>query len=129
MSLTRHVPPAIAAPFGGYSHAVEVPAGMRQLHVSGQVGVAPDGTLATGTEAQCARAFDNLLAILAGAGMGLDDIVKIDVYLTRPDDVAAYRAVRDRVLEGRRPASTLLVVSALADPRWLVEIQMTAAAV
>lgn len=119
--------PAVAPPFGKYSHAVEVPAGQRWLCVSGQVGVTPNGVVARGAQAQCEQAFANLLAILEDAAMGLDDIVRLGVFLVDAGDVAAYRAVRDRVLDGRRPASTLLVVEALASEEWLVEIEMTAA--
>jgi 2-iminobutanoate/2-iminopropanoate deaminase len=59
--------------------------------------------------------------------MGLDDVVKVNVFLTRPEDVPLYRTVRDEALEGRRPASTLLVVAALASPRLRVEIELIAA--
>ena len=41
----RHTPDTIAAPFGPYSHAVEVPQGSRLLYISGEVGVLPDGTV------------------------------------------------------------------------------------
>ena len=127
MSITRLSPPTVAPPFGSYSHAVQVEPGHRWLHVSGQVGVMPDGTMAEGIEGQCRQAFANLRAILDHAGMTLDDVVKVNVFLTRAEDVAPYRAVRNEALEGRRPASTLLVVQALAVPEWLVEIELVAA--
>ena len=41
----RHTPNTVAAPFGPYSHAVEVPGGSRLLYISGEVGVLPDGTM------------------------------------------------------------------------------------
>jgi 2-iminobutanoate/2-iminopropanoate deaminase len=41
----RHTPASVAAPFGSYSHAVEVPKGSRLLYISGKVGVLPDGTV------------------------------------------------------------------------------------
>ncbi len=72
-------------------------------------------------------AFRNLLAILSSAGMGPHDLVKVTVFLTRPEDVGRYREVRDRMLAGATPASTLLVVAALADANWLVEIEAVAA--
>ncbi len=126
--LSKHNPSTIAAAFSSYSLGVEAPAQARWLHVSGQVGVAPDGALAEGLEAQMETAFRNLLAILNSAGMGPHDLVKITVFLTRPEDVGRYRQVRDRMLAGATPASTLLVVAALADPGWLVEIEAVAAA-
>ncbi len=126
--LSKHNPEAIAAAFSSYSLAVEAPAQARWLHVSGQVGVAPDGSLAEGPEAQMETAFRNILAILGSAGMGPHDLVKITVFLTRSEDVGLYRNVRDRMLAGATPASTLLIISALASPDWLVEIEAIAAA-
>ncbi len=126
--LAKHNPNTIAAAFSSYSLGVEAPAQARWLHVSGQVGVAPDGALAEGPEAQMETAFRNLLAILDSAGMGPHDLVKVTVFLTRAEDVGRYRGVRDRMLAGATPASTLLVVSALAHPDWLVEIEAIAAA-
>ena len=125
--LSKHNPNTIAAAFSSYSLAVEAPAQARWLHVSGQVGVAPDGSLAEGPEAQMETAFRNILAILGSAGMGPHDLVKVTVFLTRSEDVGLYRGVRDRMLAGATPASTLLIVSALASPDWLVEIEAIAA--
>ncbi len=125
--LSKHNPEAIGAAFSSYSLAVEAPAQARWLHVSGQVGVAPDGSLAEGPEAQMETAFRNILAILGSAGMGPHDLVKITVFLTRSEDVGLYRNVRDRMLAGATPASTLLIISALASPDWLVEIEAIAA--
>jgi enamine deaminase RidA (YjgF/YER057c/UK114 family) len=121
-------PANVAAPFSRYAHAVLVPERHRWLHVSGQVGVRPDGSLAAGAEAQLEAAFRNLLAVLDAAGMGPDDLVKLTVFLVRPEDVGVYRAVRDRSLDGREVASTLLVVAGLASPELLVEIEAVAAA-
>ncbi len=126
--LDKHNPNTIAAAFSSYSLGVEAPAQARWLYLSGQIGVAPDGSLAQGIEAQMETAFRNLLAILGSAGMGPHDLVKITVFLTRGEDVGLYRQVRDRMLAGATPASTLLVVAALADPGWLVEIEAVAAA-
>lgn len=100
----------------------------RWLHLSGQVGVAPDGTLAEGAEAQHAQVWRNVLALLEAAGMGPRNLVKITAYVTSAEQVATFRQVRDRLLGGAEPASTLLVVAALANPDWLVEIEAVAAA-
>ncbi len=125
--LAKHNPSTITAAFSSYSLAVEAPAQARGLHLSGPVGVAPDGSLAEGPEAQMETAFRNLLAILGSAGMGPHDLVKITVFLTRSEDIGLYRKVRDHMLAGATPASTLLVIAALADPGWLVEIEAVAA--
>ena len=56
------------------------------------------------------------------------DLVKVTVFLTRAEDTPLYRQVRDRMLEGAEPASTLLIVKGLASPDFLVEIEAIAAA-
>ncbi len=126
--LRKHNPGAIAAAFSHYSLGVEAPGQARWLFVSGQVGVEPDGRFADGPEAQMEAAWRNVLAILEAAGMGAGDLVKVNAYLTRAEDTGAYREVRDRMLAGAEPASTLIVISALAHPDWLVEIEAVAAA-
>lgn len=121
-------PADVAPPFSSYSHAAEAPAEWRWLHVSGQVGVTPAGTLLEGFEAQVAQTWKNIRAVLADAGMGPADIVKANVFITDQSQVPASREARDAALDGARPASTLFVVAALAHPDWLVEIEVIAAA-
>jgi enamine deaminase RidA (YjgF/YER057c/UK114 family) len=79
----RHTPTSVAAPFGPYSHAVEVPEGSRLPYISGEVGVLPDGTVPETIEPQAEACWRNIIAILAGAGMGVEDLVKITTYLVR----------------------------------------------
>lgn len=118
---------AIAPPLGHYSHAVEAPAAARWVYVSGQLGIHPDGTPGGGITEQAELAWGNVRGVLEASGMGLDDLVKVTTYLTRPGDIGAVREVRDRVLGSRRPASTLVVVSALVQPHWHIEIEAVAA--
>jgi enamine deaminase RidA (YjgF/YER057c/UK114 family) len=120
-------PKTVAPPGGRYSHAVEVPPNARWLYVSGQVGTAPDGSVPAAIGAQVENCWRNILAILADAEMGIGDIVKIGVFLTRDEDIAAYREARDRIIGDARPASTLLVISRLARPDFLVEVEAIAA--
>lgn len=126
--LKKRNPDGVIKPMSRYVQAVEVASGMRTLHVSGQIGVAPDGTVQDGFATQTEQAFRNVLSILGDAGMGLQNLVKVAVYVTRAEDVPAYREVRDTVLEGTETASTLVVVAALAAPELLVEIEAVAAA-
>ncbi len=126
--MLKHLNPAtIAKPAGRYSQAVEVPAGARLLYISGQVGVTPDGTMLEGFEAQAGQAWRNLLGVLEAAGMGPGDLVRLNYYLTDAANVAALRAVRDRFLKDPPPAATLVMITALASPAWLVEIEAVAA--
>lgn len=119
-------PAGAPTPAGPYSQAVSVGGGGRWLHVSGQIGVDVDGRVAEGVEAQATQAWQNLLAVLAGAGMRVDDLVKLTTYLVDAADLAAVNAVRTRFLGSARPASTLVVAAALAKPEWRFEIEAVA---
>lgn len=126
--LKRHNPNTVHPPAGKYTHGVEAHAGARLLYVSGQVGAKPDGSTAANDAAQCEQAWANVKNVLAAAGMGPGDIVKVNAYITRTDLIPVYRAARDKVLgDIVPPASTLVVVSALANPSWVVEVECVAA--
>ena len=125
--LRRITPSTISPPRANYSHATEVPPNARWLYVSGQLGIAPDGAVPPSLAAQAEACFGNLLAILNDSGMGPADLVRLNTYLVDPDDVAAYMAVRDRHVAAPPPASTLLVVRALAAPQFKIEIEAVAA--
>lgn len=125
MPMTQHNPTTIAAPVGAYSNGVSV-CGGRWLHIAGQIGVDAAGILAPDLEGQAHHAWRNLVAVLQDAGMTVANLVKVNHFLTEPGDVAGYAAVRARYLGEARPASTLLIVRALAQPRWLVEVDAVA---
>ncbi|MGA9865972.1 MAG: RidA family protein [Acetobacteraceae bacterium] len=125
--LTASNPPAVRAPASRYSHAVLVEGAGRRLVVSGQVGVAPDGSVSGTAEGQIAQAFANLRAVLRAHGMDYADVVKSTAFLTDRAHISAYRAARDAIFAEHAPAATLLVVAGLADPRWVVEIEAEAA--
>jgi enamine deaminase RidA (YjgF/YER057c/UK114 family) len=127
--MKRHNPFPVLGNYGAiYAHGVEVPAGARTLHVSGQVGIDSDGkTVEGGFDAQCRQAIANLERVLASADMTLADIVKITVYLTRREDLPRLRDVRtDRLAVA--PAVTVVIVAGLHDPEWLVEVDAVATA-
>lgn len=120
-------PPSAPPPFSRYSQMVSAPAGYRWLHVSGQVGCDRQHQTAEGFEAQAELAWGNLIACLEADGMSLQDLVKVNVMLTRASDVPTSRIVRDRMLQGAQPASTLIIVAGLASPAWLIEVEGIAA--
>jgi 2-iminobutanoate/2-iminopropanoate deaminase len=120
-------PEGIHPPLALYSHATLVPPGARWLYLSGQLGIAPDGTIPASFEAQAAQCFENICAILAEGGMGFPDVVRLDTFLVDPADLPAYMAVRDRHVSDPPPASTLLVIQALARPQLRIEIEAVAA--
>lgn len=114
-------------PFSNYSQAVEVSGGHRVISVSGQVGAGADGKVSGDPREQHLQTWRNILTILDHEGLGTRDIVEVTAYVTDQDGVALYREVRDQMLEGAKPASTLLIISGLADPAWKVEIAVRAA--
>ena len=120
-------PDGVAPPRRHYIHSIEVPPNCRWLSISGQVGVAPDGTVPEGITAQTEHAWANNLKILEANGMGIENIVKVVQYLTRVEDRDAHFAVRNRYLGDHKPTSTLLFVSALAQPEFVVEVEISAA--
>lgn len=125
--ITRSNPPSVRAPTG-YTHAIEIKGDHRRLIISGQVGMAPDGSIPTAGEGQIAQAFANLRAILSAHGMGVEHIVKTTSFLTDRGLIDAFRSARSVVFGEHAPASTLLFVAGLADPRFVVEIEAEAVA-
>jgi 2-iminobutanoate/2-iminopropanoate deaminase len=113
--------PALAAAGAGWSQVVAAGA---LVFVSGQVAWDADGRVVGSSVAQQADcAFTNLKTALEAAGGSLDRLVKVTVFLTSAKAIPEFRSVRDRWLRGVRPASTLVVVAALAQPELLVEIE------
>lgn len=122
-----HNPPTIADPIGTYSHGVEVPPNARWLYVAGQIGMRKDGAVPPTIEAQTEVAWQNIVAILAAAGMKVTDLVKITQFLVNLEDFPKYAATRAKFLAGHRPASTGLVIRSLVRPEYLVEVEAVAA--
>lgn len=105
--------------------------GARQVFVSGQVAVDADGTpVGLGDlAAQTEQVMENLKVALAAAGADFADVTKITTFVVdyRPEHRPVIAEVRSRYLpEGAPPASTLVGVTALAAPEWLIEIEATA---
>jgi enamine deaminase RidA (YjgF/YER057c/UK114 family) len=124
-------PAAIRPPFARYAHGVEVPPGARLVVTSGQLGVRADDTLPADARGQADECFANCTAILAEAGMGPGDVIRINAFVTDRAHMPAYMAARDAWLAGvtRLPASTLVIVSGFTRPEFLVEVEVTAAAI
>ena len=125
--ITTSNPPTVRAPTG-YSHGIIVEGTERRLIVSGQVGTAVDGSVPATGEGQIAQAFANLRAVLEANGMAITNVVKTTTFLTDRALLAAFRTARGAVFADHAPASTLLFVAGLADPRFMVEIEAEAVA-
>jgi enamine deaminase RidA (YjgF/YER057c/UK114 family) len=124
--------PATLPPPTGYSHIAKVNKGTL-VYIAGQVSADASGKLVGegNFEAQVEQVFRNVKLALEAAGATLADIVKLNTYLVAEvsqDDLSKMRAIRDRHLNKEKPpASTLVVVSRLARPGWLIEIEVVAA--
>lgn len=125
------LPPSIRPPFARYAHGVEVPAGARLVVTSGQLGARADDSVAEDAQGQAEQCFANIAAILAEAGMGPADVIRINAFVTDRAHMAGYMAARDAWLAGvaAPPASTLVIVSGFTRPEFKVEVEVTAAAV
>jgi reactive intermediate/imine deaminase len=114
-----------AEPISHFTDAVEA-AGL--LFVSGIVPVDEQRELVGGEDvvAQARQVFANMRDVLAAAGCGFGDVVKVTVYLTDVGDRAAVNPVRQQVFGEARPASTLVEVSALVIPGAKIEVDAIA---
>jgi 2-iminobutanoate/2-iminopropanoate deaminase len=120
-------PPDIPPPLARYSHGVEVPAGARLAFCSGQLGIGADGAVPDDIGEQARLCFQAIAAILKEAGMGLEDLVRLNAFVTSPDYLQGYMRVRDEFVSSPPPASTLMIVSGFARPQFKVEIEAVAA--
>jgi 2-iminobutanoate/2-iminopropanoate deaminase len=112
-----------------YSHAVETELrNVRQLHVSGQVGVRVDGTVPTDFASQCDQAIENIEAVLRSSQMTMSDVLKLTYYLVRRDDLPLLNERRLKRWPGIRPAVTTLLVAGLVRAEFLIEIEVLAQA-
>jgi enamine deaminase RidA (YjgF/YER057c/UK114 family) len=107
----------------GFSRAVRV--GDRVL-VSGTAPVWPDGSCDPDPAAQARRCLEIVEAALREAGASTADVVRTRTYLVDRGDWEAVGRVHGEVFGSTRPASTMVVVAGLLDPRWRVEIEAEA---
>ena len=120
---TEKAPKAI----GPYSQAI-VSNGFAFL--SGQIPLDPatGQIVAGGIAEQTERVIENIRGVLEACGASLESVVKTTVFLTDRSLLAPYRAARTAAFAGHAPASTLLFVAGLADPKFMVEIEAEAVA-
>lgn len=120
-------PKSIKPPFARYSHGVEIPAGKRLVLCSGQLGIGADDHVPKDAGAQTELCFKNIAAILSEAGLTLNDIVRINAFVTGREHLQPYMDVRNRLFSDPAPASTLMIVSGFARPEFKVEVEVLAA--
>ena len=112
----------VSAPGAYYSHGI-VTSG-RLLFVAGQVAIDENGDLVGEDDAatQAQQVLTNLQRVIESAGGRMEDVARTTVYLTRLEDRGPVGGVRRQFFPAPPPANTLLVVSSLARPEYLVEI-------
>lgn len=126
MASNEHINPEGLSRPTGYTHVVAAGPG-RTVYVAGQVAVGPDGdAVSAELEPQVRQAYANLKTALDAAGASVGDLVKTTVFVVgyRPEHRATIARVRAEIFEGiEPPANTLLGVTALAAPEFLVEVE------
>lgn len=121
-----HSPPTMLPVVGPLSWGLEVTPS-RWMLVSGQVGADSNGDVPEGLLAQTQLVWDNIGRVLTSADMSAHHIVRTGIYLSSQvafdeKERKAFNELRVGFLGDNRPASTLIFVHRLMDPRWLVEI-------
>jgi enamine deaminase RidA (YjgF/YER057c/UK114 family) len=125
-------PSTMAPPISLYSHGMVAPGGGDLVVVAGQVGMDPTGRVAgDDVKSQTRQALENIQAILAAAGCSMRDVIRLQTFLTRAEDIPAFMQVRQEVFpgyfpDGAYPPNTLLVVAGLVRPELVVEIEAMA---
>lgn len=129
MSEIKHIKPEGLSNSPAYTHVVTA-RGARTIYVSGQVSVDPEGNVVGAGDlgAQTEQVMVNLTTALAAAGASIADVVKITIFIVNyvPEHRSIVGEIRDRHLSGSPPASTLVGVTALAAPDFMIEIEAIA---
>ena len=102
-----------------------MPKGPRLVFCSGQLGVDRDDVVANTSEGQAERCLESVKPILSEAG--LQDIMRINAYVTACDHMRGYMKARDHHINDPPPASNLMIVSRFARPEFLAEVEVAAA--
>jgi enamine deaminase RidA (YjgF/YER057c/UK114 family) len=127
VTIEKYCPAGLFDP-SGYSQGIKVTGAQTILFLAGQVAYDTAGGVAHKGDftAQARAAFDAIRTLVEAAGGTLDNVVKINTYVTDMRNRPHVRAVRDEFFGVKGPASTLIEVSALADPDYLIEIEAIA---
>lgn len=126
-------PAGLGTPLGLYSHVARVaPGGL--VFIAGQVSVDGQGAVVGSGdfEAQMRRVYENIGAALDSEGLTYSNIAQMSTYLVGEERISDFYTVREKLFavlfpNGKYPPNTLLVVSRLVRPEFLVEVQCTAA--
>ena len=123
MAVERLMLDELMEPVSHYCHGVR---SGNVIWVSGMVGCTADGEIPDDVVDQFRIAMDAVDAVIRAAGGNEKSWVKVRIFLTDINDRARINPIREAYFGEHRPASTLLEVSALVDPRMKVEIEAEA---
>jgi 2-iminobutanoate/2-iminopropanoate deaminase len=117
------------SPFdSAYAQAHEVTGASRMLFISGQIPVAEDGSVPGDFKAQCRLAWANVEAQLAAAGMTLENLAKITIFLSDRQYRRENYEVRAEILGDRVQPAMTIIITGIYDEAWLLEIEAIAVA-
>ncbi len=124
MAIERIQPAGLSRP-PSYTHVVRVG---NLAFLAGQTATdSSGGVVGVGdVEAQAAQVYENIKTALASVGADFSSLVKTTTYLTRAEDIEGYRRARVKHVSKDLPASTLLIVTRLAHPDYLIEVEAIA---
>jgi enamine deaminase RidA (YjgF/YER057c/UK114 family) len=111
---------------GNYAQSLEITGATRWLYVSGQIPVDLDGQVPLTFEDQCRRVWSNLIAQPRAADMGVENLVKVTIFLSDRAYALANREIRLEVIGSHQPALSC-IITGIFDSNWLLEIEAIAA--
>ncbi|MGB6536006.1 MAG: RidA family protein [Xanthobacteraceae bacterium] len=119
---------SIRKPIGVFSQATVTEAKGRLVFVSGMTARRPDGSIAGvgDIEAQTRQVCENIKAAVEGAGGTLDDVCRVDVFVRNMEHFDSIHKVRREYFRPPLPASTMVEVSKMVSPDYLIEINAIA---
>ncbi|HET7849023.1 MAG TPA: RidA family protein [Pseudolabrys sp.] len=128
MSKSEITTDKIRKPSGVFSQATVVEAEGRLVFISGMTARRPDGTIAGVGDitAQTRQVCENIKAAVEGAGGTLDHVCRVDVYIRNMEHFPAIHEVRKQYFKPPLPASTMVEVSKMTSPEFLIEISAIA---
>ena len=118
----------VREPMGHFSQAIAIEAKGRLVFISGMTARRPDGTIAAigDVEGQTKQVCENIKAAVEAAGGTMDDIVRVDVYVRNIEHFEKIHKVRREYFKSPPPASTMVEVTKMVSPEYLIEINAIA---
>lgn len=118
--------PGAPAAVGGYAQALRVDGATSLVFVSGQIPVGRDGAVPASFAEQARLVWAHVAAQIEAAGLTMDDLVKVTIFLADRRYADENRRAREAALGGRAVALTVIIAD-IFDPAWLLEIEAVAA--